>query len=155
MIKIKSDSLSKTKKLGYLLAKEILKESSGHPIVIGLKGNLGSGKTTFIQGFAKGVGIKYRITSPTFVIFRKYEIPRRRSKINGSKFFCHMDAYRIRKISELAPLNFKEMISAPGAVIMIEWPENISGALPKNMSWLEFRHGRKENERTIFFKSAK
>jgi tRNA threonylcarbamoyladenosine biosynthesis protein TsaE len=146
MMKIKSDSPSKTKKLGYLLAKEILKENFNLPIIIGLKGNLGSGKTTFIQGFSKGLGLKNKITSPTFVIFRHYEL-----KNKSRKHLFHMDAYRIRNISELAPLNFKEMVSAPGAVVMIEWPENISKALPKNILWLEFHYGLKENERIIIF----
>jgi tRNA threonylcarbamoyladenosine biosynthesis protein TsaE len=151
-MKIRTDSPLKTKKIGALLAKEILEESSDRPIIIGLKGNLGSGKTTFVQGFAEGLGIKNRITSPTFVIFRKYDIPRHKLTTNGYSFFYHMDAYRIKNVSELIPLNFKEMVSVPRSVIVIEWPENINKALPKNTLQMEFQHSRKENERIIKFK---
>ncbi len=154
-MRITSNSPSKTKGLGRLLAEEILKDKSANPVIIGLRGNLGSGKTTFIQGFAEGLGIKNRITSPTFVIFRKYGIPRHKLTVNGYRFFYHMDAYRIRKISELVPLNFKEMVSFPNSIILIEWPENIIGALPKNTLRLDFYHGRKVNERIMDFKSAR
>lgn len=149
-MKIVTDSPLRTKRIGALLAKEILKEDSARPIVIGLRGNLGSGKTTFIQGFAEGLGLKNKIMSPTFVIFRHYEL-----KNKSRKHLFHMDAYRIKNVSELVPLNFKEMIAIPRSVIMIEWPENISGALPKNALRLEFRHSRKENERIINFKTTK
>jgi tRNA threonylcarbamoyladenosine biosynthesis protein TsaE len=133
--------------LGRLLAEETLKNGIGKPTIIGLTGNLGSGKTTFIQGFAEGLGLKNRITSPTFVIFRHYK-----PQTTHYEHFFHMDAYRIGKISELKPLNFKEMISTPQSVVLIEWPEKIKGALPKKTIWLEFRHGRKENERLIRIK---
>lgn len=143
-MKFLSDSPSKTKKLGYIFAKEILKERPARPVIIGLKGELGSGKTTFIQGFAQGLGIKRRVTSPTFIIFRRYPL-----KKKSHAHFFHMDAYRIKKSSELSPLRFKEMVSLPRSVILIEWPERIKKALPRKTKWLEFRHGKKENERII------
>jgi tRNA threonylcarbamoyladenosine biosynthesis protein TsaE len=142
-----SNSPSKTKELGRLFAKRILKEKSTRPVVVGLKGNLGSGKTTFIQGFAIGLGVRQKITSPTFVIFRHYPL-----KKSSRAHFFHMDAYRIKKISELKHLKFDEIVSLPGSVTLIEWPEKIKKALPEKTQWLEFRHGKKENERTINFK---
>ena len=143
---MKSNSPSKTKELGFNFSKKILKEKSFRPIIIGLKGNLGSGKTTFIQGFARGLGIKNRITSPTFIIFRHYQI----KKKNRAHLF-HMDAYRIKKLSELKHLGFEEIISLPKSIVLVEWPEKIKRALPKKTRWLEFRHGKKENERIIEF----
>lgn len=142
-----SNSPFKTKELGFNFAKKILKEESSHPIIVGLKGDLGSGKTTFIQGFARGLGIKKRITSPTFVIFRHYPIWKK-----SRTHLFHMDAYRIKKLSELKYLNFKEMISLPKSVVLVEWPEKIKRVLPKKVEWLEFRHGKNENERIIIFK---
>lgn len=147
-MKVVSDSSKKTKELGRLLAKEILKEHSSQPVVIGLEGNLGSGKTTFIQGFARGLSIKNRITSPTFVIFRSYKL-----RATSCELFFHMDAYRIKKLSELEPIAFKEIISVPKSILLIEWAEKIKKALPRKMIWLEFKHGRKENERIIKFES--
>ncbi|MFH1188935.1 MAG: tRNA (adenosine(37)-N6)-threonylcarbamoyltransferase complex ATPase subunit type 1 TsaE, partial [bacterium] len=72
-----------TRRAGELLAQEIKKT----PLVIALEGDLGAGKTTFIQGIAKGLGIQEQITSPTFVIMKKYPI-------NGG-FFYHLDCYRL------------------------------------------------------------
>ncbi|MEK7651199.1 MAG: tRNA (adenosine(37)-N6)-threonylcarbamoyltransferase complex ATPase subunit type 1 TsaE [Patescibacteria group bacterium] len=144
---MKSNSPSKTKKLGFNFAKKILKEKFSQPIIVGLRGNLGSGKTTFIQGFARGLGIKNRIMSPTFVIFRHYLL-RKKSRAH----FFHMDAYRIKKLSELKHLDFEEITSLPKSVVLVEWPEKIKKALPKKTKWLEFRHGEKENERIIIFK---
>ncbi|MEK7169469.1 MAG: tRNA (adenosine(37)-N6)-threonylcarbamoyltransferase complex ATPase subunit type 1 TsaE [Patescibacteria group bacterium] len=143
---MKSNSPSKTKKLGFNFAKKILKEKFSQPIIVGLRGNLGSGKTTFIQGFARGLGIKNRIMSPTFVIFRHYPL-RKKSRAH----FFHMDAYRIKKLSELKHLDFEEITSLPKSVVLVEWPEKIKKALPKKTKWLEFRHGEKENERNIEF----
>ncbi|MGC9603225.1 MAG: tRNA (adenosine(37)-N6)-threonylcarbamoyltransferase complex ATPase subunit type 1 TsaE [Minisyncoccia bacterium] len=139
-----SDSPAKTKQLGMLLAKEILKDRGGDSAIIALRGNLGAGKTTFIQGFARGLGLKNKITSPTFIIFRHYRLRNRHRK-----HLFHVDAYRIKKISELGPLNLKEIFSIPKSIILIEWPEKIKGALPQKTGWLEFRHSRKENERII------
>ena len=134
-----SNSPSKTKELGFNFAKKILKKKSSCPIVVGLKGDLGSGKTTFIQGFARGLGIKNRIMSPTFIIFRHYLL---RKKSRAHLF--HMDAYRIKKSSELKHLNFEEILSLPKSVMLIEWPEKIKKALPRKIRWLEFRHGKKK-----------
>lgn len=146
-MKVTSDSPSRTKELGRLLAKEILRGGSAEPIIIGLKGNLGAGKTTFIKGFAEGLGVRNKITSSTFVILRHYPLKQKKCA-----HFFHMDAYRIKKISELRHLGFGKIISLPKSVTLIEWPENIGGALPQKTKWLEFRHGRRENERVIAFK---
>jgi len=91
------------------------------PVIIALYGELGSGKTTFIQGLAKGLGIKKRITSPTFVFVKKY-------KPN----FYHIDLYRIEETKEVKSLGLEEIFSEPKAVIAIEWAEKIKEILPKN-----------------------
>jgi tRNA threonylcarbamoyladenosine biosynthesis protein TsaE len=147
-MKFISDSPSKTKKLGALLAKEILSGKNGKPVVIALNGNLGAGKTTFIQGFAGELGVKNKIMSPTFVIFRHYRL-----KKNPREHLFHMDAYRIGKISELDPLGFKKIISLPGSITVVEWPEKIKKALPKNSIWISLKHGKKENERVLEMKN--
>ena len=116
-----------TKKIGEILAKEILQtKPQKTAFVIGLKGNLGGGKTTFLQGFAKGLGIKEKITSPTFVIMKNYEN------------FYHIDCYRIYKAKEILDLGFQEIISNPKNIVAIEWAERIKKILPKNTIWLNF-----------------
>jgi len=85
-----------TKKAGKLLAEEILKSKPGKKaFVIGLVGDLGGGKTTFLQGFSRGLGIKGRVLSPTFIIMRRFNN------------FYHVDCYRIKKPQELIDLGLK------------------------------------------------
>jgi len=147
----KSKSSAETKKLATLLAKEILKfpinqnkNKKENAFIIALKGDLGSGKTTFVQGFANGLGIKKNIVSPTFLIIKNYKL-----KNKNYKNFYHLDCYRIKKIKELNSLGFKKIITEPENIVLIEWANKIKKSLPKNTLWVCFNHGQKENERTI------
>ena len=120
MLKISSDSSKKTKEAARSLVEKILKKPpEDSALIIALTGDLGSGKTTFIQGFFKGVGIKKRITSPTFVIFKRF-------KIHDSRFksIYHIDCYRLTP-KELAVLDFQEIINNPQNIVLIEWAEKI------------------------------
>lgn len=114
-----------TRKTAQLLAKEIQK--SRRSAVIGLVGELGAGKTTFIKGFAKGLGIKRRLTSPSFVILKKY------------KNFYHIDCYRLKGSKDILALDFQEIISNPKNTIVIEWAEKIRKILPSYTIWLKFK----------------
>ncbi len=123
-----------TKKLGEILAKEILRTKiKKTAFVIGLEGDLGGGKTTFLQGFAKGLGVKEKILSPTFVILK-------RLKVQDGRFkdFYHIDCYRIQKPKEILDLGFKEIISNPKNIVAIEWADRIGKILPKNSIILKF-----------------
>ena len=138
LITYKTKSYKQTQKVGEDFAKEILKLGlKGNAIVLGLQGNLGGGKTTFLQGFAKGLGIKEKVLSPTFVIQKKF----------GD--FYHFDCYRIKKASELKILGVREILMDPENLVLIEWPERISRILPKKILKINFGHGTKENERVI------
>ena len=128
---------SQTKKLGQILAKEILKTSFEKAIVLGLIGDLGGGKTTFLKGFAKGLGIKQRINSPTFVIIKKYKIFNLKFSIYN--YFYHIDCYRIKKPKEIFNLGFKEIISEPENIVAVEWADKISKILPKGTFILNFK----------------
>lgn len=120
-----------------------------HATVVALVGDLGSGKTTFIKGFARGLGIKDVITSPTFVIFRNYPVAHHASGTNGYGFFCHMDAYRIRKIKELASVGMEKIMKDPKYIMLIEWADKIRKTLPRNTTLVRFDYGIKERERMI------
>ncbi|MDP3052711.1 MAG: tRNA (adenosine(37)-N6)-threonylcarbamoyltransferase complex ATPase subunit type 1 TsaE [bacterium] len=145
-MKISSCSSSETKKFAGLLAKKVLKKpSKNSALVIGLSGDLGAGKTTFVQGFLKAIGVKKRITSPTFVLIKNYQI----TKLPNRHIY-HIDCYRFQKPKELLKLEFKEIINNPQNIILIEWAEKIKKILPKkNVIWLKFDYGKKENERNI------
>lgn len=147
-----SKSSSQTKKIASDLAKNVLKfRLSGHARVIALSGDLGAGKTTFTQGFAKALGIKHRIVSPTFLIFRNYSL---RSSLRASakqsyKNFYHVDVYRIHNPKELDVLDFKHILKDPHNIVLIEWADKIKKILPKGTIWVRFEHGKKENERIL------
>jgi len=113
-------------------------------LILGLKGDLGAGKTTFVQGFFRGLGLKKRAPSPTFVIMRKHALKHRKF----SKIF-HVDAYRLKNASALKTLGFGDILSDPRNVVLIEWADRAKKILPKDAVWLRFLHGKRENERHI------
>jgi tRNA threonylcarbamoyladenosine biosynthesis protein TsaE len=118
---------SATQKLGEELAKDILKRGDKKQAqVLGLTGNLGGGKTTYMQGFAKGLGVEEKILSPTFVIMKHF----------GN--FYHLDCYRINKSEEILELGFKEIIANPKNIVAVEWPEKIKKFLPKDTIYIDF-----------------
>lgn len=129
-------STAQTKKLGGKLGREILRRKPKEKgLVVGLIGELGGGKTTFLQGFAKSLGIKKKILSPTFVIMKKFKIPKR----ENFYWFYHIDCYRLQKPKELLDLGFKEIISNPKNIVAIEWAEKIKKTLPKDALILKFK----------------
>ncbi len=152
-MEFKTTSSAQTKKIAGLLAKEILASPSRarNALVLALVGDLGGGKTTFTQGFLRGLGIKNKITSPTFVIAKNYKLKTWNLKPEAQKYkhAWHFDCYRIRKPAELFSLGFREILADPQNIVLIEWPEVIKKVLPKNAVWIKFEHGDKENTRTI------
>ncbi|MDD5431307.1 MAG: tRNA (adenosine(37)-N6)-threonylcarbamoyltransferase complex ATPase subunit type 1 TsaE [Candidatus Pacebacteria bacterium] len=147
-----SKSKLQTQKLAAGLAGKILKrQASGlrrRASVIALLGELGAGKTTFTQGFARALGVESRVASPTFIIFRKHEIGEC-GLHKHIKHIFHFDLYRIQKPQEILKLGFKKIINDPDNIVLIEWPEKIKGILPKNTIWVHFEHGKSLNQRNI------
>lgn len=129
MVEILSKSEAQTRKVAGLLAEEVIKKplKTKGAVVIGLEGELGSGKTRFVQGFARGLGIRRRLTSPTFVLIKKY------------KNFYHIDCYRLNKPKELLDLDFKEIISDPRNIVIVEWAEKVRSILPKDVIRARFK----------------
>lgn len=115
--------------------KDLAKDLKKHRI-FALQGDLGSGKTTLVQGLAKQFGIKQRITSPTFVIMKRY----------GN--FYHIDCYRVNNSKELIDLGFKDIVSKKNNIVCIEWAEKIRDIIPKHAVWLKFEFVS-ENKRKI------
>ena len=127
---------SETKKLGKALAKKVQKIRNKKALVFGLQGDLGGGKTTFLQGFAKGLGIKQKVLSPTFLIMKRFKL--KTPAIRQFSNFYHFDCYRIQKPKEVLDLGFKKIISDPKNIIAIEWAERIKKIMPKNTIWINF-----------------
>ncbi len=93
--------------------------------LVTLSGELGAGKTAFVQECARTLGVVEDVTSPTFVIENRYELPQ------GGAYthLIHIDAYRLESADALEPLRFTEDLANPGALIMLEWPERVEEAL--------------------------
>ena len=91
-----------------------------------LEGELGTGKTVFAKGFAKGLGIEEIVDSPTFTIVKEYQ---------GREKLYHFDVYRIEDVEELQEIGFSEMISGD-AICLIEWASQIEEEIPENAKWI-------------------
>jgi tRNA threonylcarbamoyladenosine biosynthesis protein TsaE len=91
--------------------------------IISLCGEVGAGKTTFTQLLAKNIGITEYITSPTFVIQKEYSVEHH----HWIKKLIHIDAYRLEHKNDLEYLGWNQLIHNPEYVIVIEWPEMVSG----------------------------
>ena len=116
-------------------------ESEKFPnMVICLDGELGSGKTVFVKGFAKALGIEDNITSPTFNIIKEY--------MNGELPLYHMDVYRLDEVNE--DLGIKDYYNK-GGVTIIEWSDMIKNALPEERLEIVFKIVD-ENTRILLFK---
>jgi tRNA threonylcarbamoyladenosine biosynthesis protein TsaE len=153
-------SANQTRKIGEKMAKEIvsptttlnrgerwgrgLSTKKNGAIVLAMQGDLGGGKTTFIQGFARGLGIKENITSPTFVILKKFAIPK-------FQFFYHIDCYRLEKPEDLIELGINNILSDRNNIVAIEWSEKVQKILPKNVIQIKFGFVD-ENTRKIVIK---
>jgi len=105
--------------------------------VIALFGELGSGKTTFAQGLAEGLGIKERIISPTFVLVREHRIKNYESRIRK---LYHIDLYRVESESELGSIGFREILSNPENIVLIEWAEKAQHVLPEKRIEVHMEH---------------
>ena len=145
--KIITNSSQETKKIGMKLAAVIKKErvKPKQALVIALEGDLGSGKTTFIQGLAAGFGVKENVLSPTFVIQKNFSL-----LLENYKDFYHIDAYRLKNPEELLELGFSDLIKNPENIIVIEWADKIKKILPKNIIRINFEN-LGENKRKIIY----
>ena len=142
-MEILTKSSRETQKAGERLAKKIIKSpASGRAFIIGLEGDLGGGKTTFLQGFARGLGVGEKVNSPTFVIMKKYKIkkngPEKNKKIRLENFY-HIDCYRINKPKEILELGFKDAASDPKNIIALEWANLIRKIVPRDSLWITFK----------------
>jgi len=114
--------------------------------VIALYGDLGSGKTTFVQGLARGLGVKQRIISPTFVIIRQYKASPPRCNA-----FYHIDLYRIDSERAIKGLGLEEIISDPQNIVAIEWAEKMGNMLPKKRIDIYFEYVDEHKRRITRF----
>lgn len=125
-----------TQAIAAKLAAQVLQAMPGHTAatIITLRGDLGAGKTTFTQGFAHALGVTQRPKSPTFLLAKQYAIP----KTNYSLW--HLDCYRLTSHKDLAVLDLHHLFTDPANIILIEWPENVGDAIPREHMEIHFAH---------------
>jgi len=140
-IKLISCSPEETISIGYEFAKEL---KAGD--IVGLFGNLGSGKTQFVKGICGFFNVKDKVSSPTFIIVNEYSGFYEKSenilRIN------HFDLYRLKNISELKEIGLESYVN-DNSVCVIEWPEIADEFLRGNIMKVYLYHGENENERII------
>jgi len=142
-----SHSLEETEKIAKEFAKDLISRGKGKSAtVVGLYGDLGSGKTFFTQAVAKVFGIKEEVTSPTFIIERIYGT-------NNPVFpkLIHVDAYRLDSGEDLKKIGFGEVLKNSDNLVFIEWPERVSEILPKHIRVMcEFVSDKERKYEIIF-----
>ena len=131
MERIISNSPAETEKIGEKLA-----QSLNGTEVIALFGGLGMGKTAFTRGLCRGLGVADGVSSPTFALVNEYS-----GKVN----IYHFDMYRVTTWDDLYSTGFFDYIDT--GVLVIEWSENIEGALPENAVKITILRGENDNQR--------
>ncbi len=130
----RSSSVEQTEKIGFDLANEL---TGGD--VVAFFGGLGMGKTSFVRGLAKGLGLDAEVSSPTFALVHDY---------GGNPSFYHFDMYRINSWDGLYSTGFFDYLNKD-SILAVEWSENIESALPENYIRVEFEYGKGHNDRVI------
>lgn len=138
MTEIISNSAEETEQIGERLAKKL-----NGAAVVALFGGLGMGKTAFTRGLARGLGVTGDVSSPTFALVNEYR---------GRLPVYHFDMYRVQTWDDLYSTGFFDYLD--NGVIVIEWSENIEGALPDDAIRVEIRRGSHDDQRIFTIEGA-
>lgn len=143
-VNVESVSERETIKIAKALGQEISKSKyfSG-AVVLSLTGELGSGKTMFVKGVARGLGLKKRILSPTFILLRSHKLG-----LKNYKTFHHIDCYRVKARKLGKRIDWKMLVKNEENIIAVEWAEKIGAMLPKKRIDILLKH-KGGNMRTI------
>ena len=131
-------SVDQTRDLAHALASSLARAGD----VLVLAGDLGAGKTAFVQGYGRGLGVVARITSPTFTLVHVYE---------GRLPIHHLDVYRLDQLSEALDLGLPEILDE-GGVVLIEWGDAILAVLPPDYLEVRLTFGLGDDERKVAFR---
>lgn len=115
--------------------------------VVALIGDLGTGKTVFAKAFAKELGVKEEVISPTFNIIKTYQI---KDNKKNDRVFCHVDAYRLNSYQELLEIGIEEYLNDDNTIVLIEWADKVEELLPKNTQIIRIEH-KEETKRSFYF----
>ena len=124
--------------------------------VVCLEGDLGAGKTTFTQGLASALGVKGRVTSPTFCIAQEHRAAAAPHQDPSTKhqvpsLLVHMDLYRLHGEDDVIAIGWEDYL-AEGAILVVEWPERAGTLIPVEAKHVVFTHLEGEESRRIEFR---
>ena len=131
----RSNSVQETEALGAALGAALAPGT-----VVAFTGDLGAGKTAFIRGMARGLGISDRVTSPTFTIVNEYE--------GGRVPLFHFDMYRLGSSDELFEIGWEDYLGR-GGILAVEWSENVADVLERGALRVDIRRGETDEQRRI------
>jgi len=131
-----SKSPEQTRRIGMRLGSALKKGD-----VLCLQGELGAGKTTFVQGIAQGWGSSDSVSSPTFIIVNVYR------RTDGAQLF-HLDTYRLESQPEAEELDIDSMLSE--GILIVEWPERLGNLIPEERLWIKLDHIADEQRQMLF-----
>jgi tRNA threonylcarbamoyladenosine biosynthesis protein TsaE len=135
---VRTEGHAATQAVGEALARAIQR---GDLVV--LSGELGAGKTAFVQGMGRGLGVAGRITSPTFTIAHEY---------TGAQLTMHhLDVYRLEHLNEALDLGLAEMLDE-GSLVVIEWGDAIAPVLPRDYLEVRLAFGEADDDRLLAFR---
>ncbi|MDQ3752529.1 MAG: tRNA (adenosine(37)-N6)-threonylcarbamoyltransferase complex ATPase subunit type 1 TsaE [Actinomycetota bacterium] len=137
MLSFVTRAAGETRMLGEALAPELAPGD-----VIALGGELGAGKTVWVQGVAAGLGVSARVTSPTFTLAHEYR---------GRHRLLHVDVYRLESFGELVDLGFEEWLES-NAIMVVEWGDAVGPLLPDHRLEVDIRLGDEPDERSLSFR---
>ncbi len=145
--RITSHSTEETAAYAQLVAADVLQKGRDEEMamVLALTGALGAGKTTFTKAFVAACGVQETVTSPTFVIEKRYAL-------SNQPFLrlIHIDAYRLESAHELESIGFRSLLNDSSTLIVLEWPEKVAELVPSSARWIRFAHVS-ESERAITY----
>jgi len=131
-----SQSAADTDAIASRFADDLRRRMAGRTasLVVALEGELGAGKTTFVQGIARALGIAATPKSPTFTLAKEYPIP-------GTSYrLVHMDCYRLEGHRDLAALDMHRTWADPSALVLVEWAQRVAEALPRDHLTVRLAH---------------
>lgn len=157
-MEIITKSAKETKSFGRQFADKLKAVPAGRQggETIALVGDLGSGKTTFVQGLAQGLGIEAKIISPTFVLMREYKLEQR-TQNKEQRSLYHIDLYRLDGNigRELEQLGLKELWEKHENIVVIEWADRAKEFMPESTTWITFEDVANEERKIVVTNCSK